>query len=182
MIINDWEEHIGRTPMRSERTQSWYKAIDSAPCNADVARAPEKEVVENFVAYLRAALLFFPGVEHVLAGHCSNTVDLPALNALANRYCTYTIAAHFTTFDTRATFSLQYKALGTYKLQSILGYEADGGNENAMALRDRKSAHFSAAFGDEVTGWHRLLVLHPHRRVFLLLLLSLNSLPTLVRL
>jgi hypothetical protein len=84
MIINDWKEHLHRTPMRLERTQSWYTSISSAPCNADVARAPEKEVVENFVAYLRAALLFFPGVEHVLAGHCSNTVDLPALNPFAS--------------------------------------------------------------------------------------------------
>jgi hypothetical protein len=108
-------------------------------------------VVENFVAYLRAALLFFPGVEHVFAGHCSNSVDLPALNTLATQYCTYTIALHFTIFDTRATFTQQYKALGTYKLQSTLGYEADGGNKNAMALRDRKSAHLSAAFGAEVT-------------------------------
>jgi hypothetical protein len=81
MIINDWKEHLVRTPMKLERTQSWYtSAISSAPCNADVARAPEKEVVENFVAYLSAALLFFPGVEHVFAGHCSNSVDLPALH------------------------------------------------------------------------------------------------------
>jgi hypothetical protein len=140
--------------MKLDRTTSWCTSISSAPCNADVARAPEKEVVENFVAYLRAALLFFSGVEHVFAGHCSNSVDLPALNALAiyTQYCTYTIALHFTIFDTRATFTQQYKALGTYKLQSILGYEAGGGNKNAMALRDRKSAHLSAAFGAEVTG------------------------------
>jgi hypothetical protein len=114
MIINVWKEHLDRTPMKLDRTTSWYTSICSAPCSAYVARAPEKEVVENFVAYLRAALLFFPGVEHILAGHCSNTVDLPALNSLANQYCTYTIAAHFTIFDTRATFSLQYKARGTY--------------------------------------------------------------------
>jgi hypothetical protein len=54
MIIKDWKEHMGRTPMKLDRTTSWYTSICSAPCNAVVARAPEKEVVENFVAYLRA--------------------------------------------------------------------------------------------------------------------------------
>jgi hypothetical protein len=44
-------------------------------------------------------------------------------------------------------------AARTAQLQSILGYEADGGNENVMALRDRKSAHVSAAFDAEVTGF-----------------------------
>ena len=166
--------------MRSERTQSWYKAIGSAPCNADVARAPEKEVVENFVAYLRSALLFFPGVDHVFAGHCSNSVDLPALDHLATKYCNCTIESHFTIFDTRATFIEQYAGLGTYRLQSILGYEADGGNENAMALRDLKSAHLSAAFGAEVTGF--LLFIPLGAFAFLFLLLSLNSFPTPVRL
>ena len=110
-------------------------------------------MVENFVACLRAALLFFPGVEHVFAGHCSNSVDLPALHYLATKYCKYTIKSHFIIFDTRATFSEEYAGLGTYKLQSLLGYEADGGNKNAMALRDRKSAHFSAAFDAEATAF-----------------------------
>jgi hypothetical protein len=89
---------------------------------------------------------------------CQRTKHLPLsvlllVNALATQYCTYTIALHFTIFDTRATFTQQYKALGTYRLQSTLGYEADGGNKNAMALRDRKSAHLSAAFDAEVTGF-----------------------------
>ena len=102
---------------------------------------------------MRSALLFFPGVEHVFAGHCSNSVDLPALHYLATKYCNYTIESHFIIFDTRATFIEQYAGLGTYKLQSTLGYEADGGNKNAMALRDRKSAHFSAAFDAEATAF-----------------------------
>ena len=170
--------------MRSERTQSWHKAISSAPCNADVARAPEKEVVENFVAYLRSALLFFPGVKHVFAGHCSNSVDLPALDYLATKYCNYTIESHFIIFDTRVTFCEEYKGLGTFKLQSLLNYEAGGGNTNAMALRDRKSAHLSAAFDAEATAYLCFMSTgfqHSFCSNLSLILLSLNSFPTLVR-
>jgi hypothetical protein len=172
--------------MRLKAKQSWYTAINSASCNADVVRAPEKEVVENFVAYLRSALLFFPGVDHVLAGPCSNSVDLPALDHLATKYCNYSIESHFIIFDTRATFSEEYNGLGTYKLQNLLGYEADGGNMNAMALRDRKSAHFSAAFDAEVTAFLYFIgevtgFQHSFPLVCFILL-SLNSFPTLVRL
>ena len=115
----------------------------------------------------------------MVGSHRQDRLDLPALHYLATKYCNYTIALHFTIFDTRATFTQQYKALGTYKLQSTLGYEADGGNKNAMALRDRKSAHLSAAFDAEVTGF---LCFIPTGAFFLSFLLSLNSFPTLVRL
>jgi hypothetical protein len=39
MTTNDWPEHLHRTPMRLKATQSWYKAISSAPCNADASSA-----------------------------------------------------------------------------------------------------------------------------------------------
>jgi hypothetical protein len=115
------------------------------------------------------------------AGHCSNSVDLPALDYLATKYCNYTIESHFIIFDTRATFSEQYKGLGTFKLQSLLGYEAGGGNKNAMGLRDRKSAHFSAAFGAEATAFLYFIPTGFQHAFPLVcfILLSLNSFPTL---
>jgi hypothetical protein len=133
---------------------------------------------------LRSALLFFPGVQHVFAGHCSNSVDLPALDYLATKYCEYTIKSHFIIFDTRVTFSEEYKGLGTFKLQSVLRYEADGDNKNAMALRARKRAHISAAIDAEATAFLYFMPTgfqHSFCSNLSLILLSLNSFPTLVR-
>jgi len=154
MIISDWAEHLGRTPMREERTASWARTIAEAACNANVARAPEREVIVSLAIYLRSALSSFPeGTEQVLAGHCSNAVDLPALEVLALNYCDFDMQEHFDIMDTRYFFPTVYSGLGTYQLQKLLGFKADGGNKAAIEMRSRNSAHLSACFDAEATGF-----------------------------
>jgi hypothetical protein len=154
-IISDWAAHLGRTPMKEKRTASWARSINSAPCNADVTRAPEREVIESLVAYLNSALSFpFPeGTNQILAGHFSDSVDLPALEYLAREYCDFDMRGHFDLLDTKSFFPTVYPGLGSNKLQKLLGFEADGGNLDAAEMRDRKSAHLSAKFDAEATGF-----------------------------
>jgi hypothetical protein len=154
MIISDWVEHLHRTPMNVKKTSSWSKAIDTAACNNDVEKEPEKVVIERMVHHLKEALERYPStIKQSLIGHYSDTVDAPALCDLAALHCDFDLRSSFDLCDTRKVFGKLYDGLKTNALQTLLKFEADGGNAMALAYLKLGSAHLSALFDAKVTGF-----------------------------